>query len=325
MDRVVLPVGRALGRDEHGHLRETHLHLEGGCQVRSPYRGSHSLLSGHRRVIPAERHILRLQAAAVLHEQRDLQAGIVQFLAHEIARFPRLRQAHLLHLCLQSCHRISRNGRVCCSDELGRQIDQSAGDRGECSCLHRQAVQRGIACHIHIFQVRAGGERVLSDARHRFGDGNTVHAAACPRKRIGRNTRYGIGHAAHRHRLRELCQRAAAPQRGVIGGEDALRRALYRLKAERAAGDVLQNGDVQLGVNRRLVLQRKAQLLAARRFAQRLDAADGSSVDHRKRIFVRRQRLFGAICPHLLDGQVGQIQRVAKEILRFYICALLQL
>ena len=325
LDRVVLPVGRALGRDEHSHLRETHFYIERSCQVCSPYRGSHSLLSGHRRVIPAERHILRLQAAAVLHEQRDLQAGIVQFLAQEIARFPRRRQAHLLHLFLQSCHRISRNGCLHLADQLGCQIDQSAGDRGERPVLHRQAVQRGIACHIHIFQVRAGGECVLADARHRFGDGNAVHAAACARKRIGRNTRYGIGHAAHRHRLRDLCQRAASSQRGVIGGEDALRRALHRLKAERAAGDVLQNGDVQLGVNRRLVLQCKAQLLAARRFAQRLHTADGSSVDHRERIFVRRQRLFGAIRQYLLDGQVGQIQRIAKEILRFYIRTLLQL
>ena len=325
LDRVVLPVGRALGRDEHGNGRETHLHLEGGCQVCSPYRGSHSLLSGHRRVIPAEGHSLCLQAAAVLHDQVDLQAGIIQFLAHKIARFLRRRQAHLLHLCLQSSHRIPRNGRVCCSDEVRCQIDQSAGDCGKRPGLHRQPIQRGIACHIHIFQVRAGGERVLADARHRFGDGNAVHAAACSRKRIGCNARYGIGHAAHRHRLRDLCQRAARSQRGVIGREDALRRALHRLKAERAAGDVLQNSNVQLGINRRLVLQRKAQLLAARRFAQRLDTADGSSVDHRERIFVRRQRLFAGVCPHLLDGQVGQIQCIAKEILRFCIRALLQL
>ena len=325
LDRVVLPVGRALGRDEHGNGRETHLHLEGGCQVRSPYCGSHGLLSGHRRVIPAERHILRLQAAAVLHDQVDLQAGIVQHLAQEVARFLRRRQAHLLHLCLQSGHRISRNGRVCCSDELGCQIDQSAGDRRERPGLHRQAIQRGIACHVHIFQVRAGGECVLADVRHRFGDGNAVHAAACSRKRIGRNARYGIGHAAHRHRLRDLRQRAAAPQRGVIGGEDALRRALHRLKAEGAAGDVLQNGDVQLCIDCRLVLQREAQRLAARRLTQRLYAADGSSVYHRERIFVRRQRLFAAVRPYLLDRQVGQVQRVAKEILRFYIRALLQL
>ena len=325
LDRVVLPVGRALGRDEHGNGRETHLHLEGGCQVCSPYRGSHSLLSGHRRVMPAEGHILCLQAAAVLHDQVDLQAGIIQFLAHKIARFLRRCQAHLLHLCLQSSHRIPRNGRVCCSDEVRCQIDQSAGDRGERPGLHRQAVQRGIACHVHIFQVRASGERVLSDARHRFGDGNAVHTAACSRKRIGRNARYGIGHAAHRYRLWDLRQRAAAPQRGVIGGEDALRRALHRLKAERAAGDVLQNSDVQLCIDCRLVLQREAQLLAARRLTQRLYAADGSSVYHRERIFVRRQGLFGAIRQYLLDGQVGQIQCVTKEILRFYIRALLQL
>ena len=325
LDRVVLPVGCALGRDEHGNGREAHLHLEGGCQVRSSYRGSHSLLSGHRRIISAEGHILCLQAAAVLHDQVDLQAGIIQFLAHEIARLLRRCQDHLLHLCLQSGHRIPRNGRACCSDEVRCQIDQSAGDCGKRPGLHRQPIQRGITCHVHIFQVRAGGECVLSDARHRFGDGNAVHAAACSRKRIGRNARYGIGHAAHRHRLRDLRQRSAGSQRGVIGGEDALRLALHRLKAERAAGDVLQNSDVQLCIDCRLVLQREAQLLAARRLTQRLYAADGSSVYHRERIFVRRQRLFGAVRPHLLDDQVGQIQRVAKEILRFYIRALLQL
>ena len=136
LDRVVLPVGRALGRDEHGHLRETHFYMERSCQVCSPYRDSHSLLSGHRRVIPAERHILRLQAAAVLHEQRDLQAGIIQFFAHEVARFLRRRQAHLLHLFLQSCHRISRDGCLHLADQLGCQIDQSAGDRGERPGLH---------------------------------------------------------------------------------------------------------------------------------------------------------------------------------------------
>ena len=141
LDRVVLPVGRAFGRDEHGNGRETHLHLEGGCQVCSPYRGSHSLLSGHRRVIPAEGHILCLQAAAVLHEQVDLQAGIIQFLAQEIARLFRRCQAHLLHLCLQSGHRISRNGRIHLANQLGCQIDQSAGDLGERPGLHRQAVQ----------------------------------------------------------------------------------------------------------------------------------------------------------------------------------------
>ena len=67
-DRVALPVGRALGRDEHGHLWETHLYLEGSCQFRSPYCGGHSLLPGHRRVISAERHILCIQVAAVLHD-----------------------------------------------------------------------------------------------------------------------------------------------------------------------------------------------------------------------------------------------------------------
>ena len=135
-DRVALPVGRALGRDEHGHLWETHLYLEGSCQFRSPYRGGHSLLPGHSRVIPAERHILRLQAAAVLHDQVDLQAGIVQFFAHEVARFLRRRQAHLLHLRLQSGHCIARNGRIYLADQFGCQIDQPTGDRGERPGLH---------------------------------------------------------------------------------------------------------------------------------------------------------------------------------------------
>ena len=136
LDLVALPVGRALGRDEHGHLRETHFYLEGSCQFRSPYCGGHSLLPGHRRVISAERHILCLQAAAVLHEQVDLQAGIVQFFAHEVARFLRRRQAHLLHLRLQSGHCIARNGRIYLADQFGCQIDQSAGDCGECPGLH---------------------------------------------------------------------------------------------------------------------------------------------------------------------------------------------